>query len=335
VRWGHSVTWFTAWFPGAAQTENLNGIEFIRLGRQTTVHWNAWRWYQVHGRTSYDIVVDEINTIPFFTPLYVRARTVAFIPQLAREVWWQEAPLPLAPLGYLAEPVYLQAYRHTPVITISASTEASLRGLGQQGRIGIIPMATDFVAEAILPPLSDKERQLTLLFVGRVVPSKRIVDMIKALANLHQRGLPAQLWIVGNGDRGYLAQLEALVKQQGLSTSVRFLGRVSESEKRNLYSRAHLLLACSVREGWGLTVTEANSVGTPAVVYDVPGLRDSTQADRTGVICPKNTPEALADSIVRVWLDPDRYQRLRAGALGLAHTLDWDTTARRFLELLP
>ena len=48
-------------------------------------------------------------------------------------------------------------------------------------------------------------------------------------------------------------------------------------------AEAHVLLMTSVREGWGLVVTEANACGTPAVVYNVPGLRDSVRNEETGL----------------------------------------------------
>jgi glycosyltransferase involved in cell wall biosynthesis len=49
-------------------------------------------------------------------------------------------------------------------------------------------------------------------------------------------------------------------------------------------SRAHIILVPAVREGWGLVVTEANAMGTPAIGYDdVPGLRDSIRHGETGI----------------------------------------------------
>ena len=62
------------------------------------------------------------------------------------------------------------------------------------------------------------------------------------------------------------------------SESVNFFGHVSDGEKRQLMGRAHALLATSVREGWGLTVTEAVAVGTATIGYAVPGLVDSIAA---------------------------------------------------------
>jgi glycosyltransferase involved in cell wall biosynthesis len=89
----------------------------------------------------------------------------------------------------------------------------------------------------------------------------------------------------------------------------------------------------SAREGWGLVVTEANSVGTPAIVYDRPGLRDSTLHERTGLIADPS-PEALAAGIRRALTDSALYQRLSAGATAWAAEFTWDRSSELFERAL-
>ena len=156
VGWGHSVTWLAAEYPGAAREEVINGIQIVRRGSQATVHLRAYGWYRRHGRGQFDAVIDEINTIPFFAHRYAGVPAVAFVMQLAREVWWYEAALPLAALGYVLEPLYLLAYQTSPVVTISSSSAESLSAHGLSGPIDIIPMATDFEPEPVLPALMEK-----------------------------------------------------------------------------------------------------------------------------------------------------------------------------------
>jgi len=111
VKYGHSVEWFTASFPGAAPVEELDGVRIVRSGRQWTVHIRACLryWRSLKGR--FDVVIDEINTVPFLAPVWARIPVFAMIFQLARDVWWYEAPPGLNAIGYAAEPIYLQAYR--------------------------------------------------------------------------------------------------------------------------------------------------------------------------------------------------------------------------------
>lgn len=333
--WGHHVTLLTAAYPGASETDCLDGVQVIRRGGQTTVHWEAFRHYRRCLRGRCDVIIDEINTIPFFTPLYAREPVIMYNNQLAREVWRYEAPFPLSVMGYVAEPLYLQSYRRTPVMTISQSTADDLRELGLKGPCHIIPMATDTRPLTTLPSLETKEAELTLCFVGRVVPSKRVDHIIRALGQIHRAGhRDARLWLVGSWDEEYRCVLDRLAGDLGLSNHVTFFGKVDTATKETLLGRAHLFVMTSVREGWGLVVTEANAVGTPAVVYDVPGLRDSTRDGETGIVCRENTPLALARSILALHADRALYVRLRECAWKATHELGWERTAREAWDVV-
>lgn len=328
VAWGHRVTLFCASFQGAPPEDVIDGVDIVRRGRQTTVHWEAYRHYRRYLQGKCDIVIDEVNTIPFFAPLYAQEPVIMYSNQLAREVWRYEAPFPLNTLGYLAEPLYMQTYRRTPIITISRSTEQDLRQLGLKGPYYVIPMSIDRKTPTELPPLGSKEAELTLVFVGRVVPSKRVDHIIRALGIMHASGLKqTRLWIIGSWDNQYRKELDELIIELRVGDSITFTGRVDSATRDNLLSRAHLFVMTSVREGWGLVVTEANALGTPAIVYDVPGLRDSTLDGETGVVCKPTTPAAFAQAVVTLHAKPDLYARMRERAWATASALSWDLTA--------
>ncbi len=329
VAWGHQVTLFCAAYPGALTEESIDGVHVIRRGRQHTVHWEAYRYYRRCLRGRCDVIIDEVNTIPFFAPFYAREPVIMYSNQLAREVWRYEAPFPLSAVGYAAEPLYLQAYRRTPLMTISRSTADDLRRLGLSGPCTIIPMSIDTGAPDTLPSMGTKERCLTLAFVGRVVPSKRVDHIIQALKHLHQASVcEARLWIIGAWDDMYRRALDRQIVDLDLLGHVAFFGSVDQATKECLMARAQLLVMTSIREGWGLVVTEANALGTPAVVYDVPGLRDSTCDGKTGLVCREKAPAALARAILTLRDDPALYARLRDQAWATAKQLSWDETAR-------
>jgi glycosyltransferase involved in cell wall biosynthesis len=320
---GDSVEWFSATFPGAAAEEILEGVRIVRGGRQWTVHWSAYRRYRSKLLGRFDIVIDEVNTIPFFTPLWSDVPTVMFIHQLAREVWWYESLFPLSALGFLAEPLYLRAYRTVPVLTVSASTEDDLRRLGFKGHITVIPEGLEHGTEG---PRA-KSIEPTFLYVGRMAPSKRVEHAIKALALFRHATGTGTLCLVGSGSDKYQKSLIKLAGHLGVADSIVFRGRVTSSEKYRLMAAAHSLLLTSVREGWGLVVSEANACGTPAIVYDVPGLRDSVRHESTGLVVPPR-PGSLADAMLRVTTDPVLYARLAAEARRWSSTFSFDQTAR-------
>jgi len=320
---GHTVEWFSASFPGAAAAEDLDGIRIVRAGRQWTVHWHAFKRYRRTIRSHFDAVIDEVNTMPFFTPFWARIPTFMLIFQLAREVWWYESPFPISAIGYVLEPVYLRGYRHTPVFTISKSTEQDLRGLGFSGLITLIPIGIDKVVS--VP--QGKAGTPTFLYVGRLAPSKRIGHMLEALVRFRQAADIGTLWLVGNGSARYRQSLVELAQRLDIEDSVLFLGRVSLQEKHRLMAEAHALLMTSVREGWGLVVTEANACGTLAIVYDVPGLRDSVRNESTGLVVAAR-PRALSDAMLRVIGDPQLSARLAAEGQRWSRTFSFDEAAR-------
>ena len=322
VAGGDSVEWFTAGFPGSAPEAELAGVRVVRGGRQWSVHLAATRRYRGRLRGSFDAVVDEVNTIPFFTPLWAGIPHLLLIFQLAREVWWHEAPFPLNAVGYAAEPLYLRAYRDTPALTISRSTADDLRRLGIRAPVTILPIGL----EPITVPTVGKAVPATFLYVGRMAPSKRVDDIIRAFALYRERGGEGRLWLVGEGSGEYLASLRALAESVGLAAHVDFLGRLPADEKHDRMARATVLLMASVREGWGLSVAEANACGTPAVVYDVPGLRDAVRDGETGLVVAA-TPRAMADGMARLTDDTALHARLAAEAKRWSSTFSFQAAA--------
>jgi len=333
VQWGHEVTWFAAGFPGGQEEEVLEGVRIIRRGKQITVHFKAFRYYKNRGKGHFDVVIDEINTIPFFTPLYVKEKHVAYINQLAKEVWFYEMPFPVNLLGYLIEPLFLRTYRKTPIITISESTRDDLHKLGAK-KVVVVHPGFSGVPLSELPKPIEKAQRPTVLYVGRVVPSKRVNEIIKAISLVRERVPEVQLQVAGSISQSYLSKLEREVKNYNLEKNVTFLGKISFHERQTLMKQAHLLALASVREGWGLVVIEANALGTPAVVYKVPGLVDSVQDGKTGLVTPHNDPQSLADKISSGLLDDSFREELSRGALEWSRQFTWQRNAEGFLKFL-
>jgi glycosyltransferase involved in cell wall biosynthesis len=156
-----------------------------------------------------------------------------------------------------------------------------------------------------------------------------VADIIRAFARFCTSVESAELALLGDGPKEYVQRLRSLGTSLGVSEKIRFLGRVSSTEKHHEMARAHMLLLASVREGWGLVVTEANALGTPAVAYDVPGLRDSIRHDQTGLLT-QASPDALADAMTRLWVDRSLYKRLSARAVAWSSTFSFDNMAAAF-----
>ncbi len=308
-RWvaaGDQVEWFSAGYPGGAAEQELDGVRVVRQGRQWTVHARAMARYRGRLAGRFDAVIDEVNTIPFFTPLWADVPSFMLIYQLAREVWWYESRFPLSLAGYLAEPLYLHAYRRSEVFTFAESTCQDLRALGFRGQITVGQIGV----ESIDAPKPGERPSPAFLYVGRLAPSKRVDHVVDAFARFRARAPAGELWLVGSGAERYISALRRQVQRLGLQADVKFLGRLDPEAKHRRMADATALVMASVREGWGLVVTEAGACGTPTIAYDVPGLRDSIRDQQTGLLVRPN-PEALASAMS--WLADDPALRTRLG----------------------
>ena len=334
-RWvaqGHQVTLVTSRFPSSLAQETLDGVEIIRRGNSWTVYWHAYRVYreQFHGRC--DLVIDEVNTIPFFTPWYAREPILMHFNQMAREVWLYECWWPLGLVGYLCEPWWLKLYRQVPAVAISRSSRHDLLRLGfDQHHVDVIPLPTKPYRPG---HHNGRESDPTLLFVGRLKRSKRVDHAIHALVRIRRQWPTAKLWIVGDGDAHYRHALVNLVKRLRLTYAVTFFGQVSETEKQRCMQRAHAILVPSVREGWGLIVSEAHSLGTPAIVYPVPGLVDSTEHQITGLVCDRANPSALATQVAELLQNRALGARLAHPSHPTLPPATWDDTAAHYLDIV-
>src|SRR2546425_6471929 len=287
VQRGHNVTLFAAAVTGRPSRETVGGIEVIRRGSRLTVYHAARRFWDEQPAQSFDVVVDEINTRPFMTPRWVRdTPVVALIFQLAREIWFYETPLPVAALGRFAlEPWWLRSYRAVPALTISKSSAESLDRHHGWRDVTVVPVGLEMLEVPHVP----KEQQPTVVFLSRLVAMKRPEHALEAFSILTRHDHTARMWIMGDGPHR-----ERLAK--ALPPGAALLGRVDEKERAARLARAHVLVATSVREGWGLNVSEAAACGTPSIGYRVPGLVDSVQAAGGAVVEPK--PEALGKALV-------------------------------------
>ena len=285
---GHEVTVFCGAVAGRPAEEFVDGVRILRRGSRIGVYREARRYWRREGDGQYDLVFDCVNTRPFFCSRFVRnVPVVAVIHQVAREVWRYETPWPISVIGrYLLEPAWLRAYRDVPVVTVSESSRESLAEYGLR-RVTVVPEGW----EPARPVPVKKESVPTVVFIGRLSANKRPEHAIRAFG-LTRRQLPeAQMWVIGSGPE------EARLRKMA-GPGVTFLGRVPEEEKRERLGRAHALVATSVREGWGLVVTEAAASGTVAIGYDVAGLRDSIGA--SGGTLTRADPASLAAGLVRL-----------------------------------
>ena len=336
VKRGHDVTWFTSAFDKASETEVIDGIRIIRQGfpdlrhLQNSVHFKVYSFYKKNIHDKYDVIIDEIHGIPFLAPLYMKEPVVPLICEVADTIWDRMFPFPWNKIGKLAERLSLSLYKNKKFLTISPSTKDDLVRYGiPKKSITVLPMGIN--REKI--KLNEKEKQLTIIFVARINKMKGIEDAIKAMTFVTKEYPLAKLWIIGRGDEDYIYRLKKDINNLLLTENIIFWNFITQKKKFKLMSKAHILISPSSKEGFGLTIPEAGSVGTPAIVYNVPGLRDIVD-DRNGIVLKKNTPEELGKQIITLFQNKKMYNTKRKWALETSKFYDWEKTTEAALQIL-
>ncbi len=323
VERGHNVTVFASKFPGCRKEEVVDGVRIIRDGDKYTVYFKAFEFWK-RRKERYDIVVDEINTIPFFTYRFVRnERRIALIHQLSKEFWFCETPFPVSHVGhYFLEDNWMKKYVNYPTITVSNSSRRDLLTLGFRS-VFVVHNGVNVKPVNRIP---EKNHHPTVVFVGRMKRAKKPDDVVRAFKIVKKEIDDAVLWMIGDG---YLRKELEKSKIEG----VKFYGYLSSERKDKLVSKAWVIAVPGVREGWGQVVTDANALGTPAVGYNIPGLRDSIRNGYNGILVDPS-PESLAEAIVTILTDDALRKKLCKNALRWAGKFTWDRSAEEFEKIL-
>jgi glycosyltransferase involved in cell wall biosynthesis len=332
---GHRVTFLTCRFPGGAERDSIDGMEIIRIGNLYSFNFAVGSYYRKHLRhRGYTVLVEDLNKLPFYGPAFQREVPVLVnIPHLFGTTVFSQAAFPLAAYVWLQEQFVPAVYRGSEFQVLSDSTRDDLRGRGLAAeRIHVIRSGID---HAYYRPPAEGRTGLprpVLIYLGRLKKYKCIEHPIRVLSRLRERVPGTEYWIVGEGD--YRPDLERIAREQGCADAVRFFGFKEGAEKLGLLHQGRVLLYTSPKEGWGLSVIEANATGLPCVASNSPGLRESVRDGETGFLVPHGDLAALHDRLLSLLVDDALWRRFSAAGLVWATRFNWDTMAEETLALI-
>lgn len=334
---GHTVWLFTSQYTNSAQEETIDGIRIVRHGGMVLgVHLRAFLWYLFGKHPRFDVVIDQIHGVPFFTPLYVRVKRLAYIHEVAKEVWWMNpwpAPFHIIPgiLGSTFERYILSIlYRNTPFMTVSNSTKVDLVewGIPQQN----IHVIQNGISVLKLTQIT-KEKIPTFIYLGAVSKDKGIFEVLHSFSIIKKQLHSCKLWIIGKSDVNTKNEVLRLSKNLEISKDITLFGFVSEKKKYELLSKGHVLLNASIREGWGLVNIEANACGLPVVGYNSPGIRDSVINNKTGILTDTNSV-SMSEAVIHLVEDKKLYRSLSMKARDWARNFTWKRSTDQSVHLL-
>jgi glycosyltransferase involved in cell wall biosynthesis len=333
VQAGNSVTWLTSTYDKALSEEVVDGVRLLRRWGSLKIYLYV-PWFLLFNAHTYDVIVDEVHGIPFFSPLFTRKPVVVFIHEIAGDIWDFMYSFPINKIGKFLEFMYFRLYRHCLFWTDAPSTvdELVTRGI-PRSQCTAIPCPI-IKYQITNNKYQQKEKVPTYIFVSRVVRMKGIEEVVKAFSFIVKEQSQAKLWIIGGGEDAYISQLQKMMLEYGVLQNVKFWGKVTEQRKMDLMSRSHILLHASVKEGWGLVVLEAAAAGTPSVVYNVPGLCDVVKNGQTGIVLSDNSPYEMARQAMLLLREKKLYIQYQRAGVQWVNSLSWEDSTTVSLNIL-
>lgn len=348
VKQGHIVTHLVPGFNDCPATEELDGVKIHRIGSSTLYFYWLPIVFLREYRQNTDYLVDIFNCFGTVFNLFwfPSKKTIFLIHHIQDILWFHQTVFPGLPnwlvpiinfLGYFLEKIQLLIYSlffKGKVITISNSTKQELQKYGfKESKIEII-------SEGILgKPLSnledsqEKEQEFTIINIG-LRKMKRPEHVLEGFYKFQQVTTNVKLWVLGWGTEGQ--KLIDRSKELGIENKVVFWGRVSDEKRDELLQKSSLLVTTPVKEGWGIIVLEANALGTPALGYNVPGLRDALNFENGWLSQPNiNSLSNKLEEIYHIWKDNQpEYNKIRLNGLSTLKKINFDNSTQQFLDII-
>ncbi len=326
---GLDVSMRTSAAPGQESISTRAGYQVIRKSGRYGVFPRSAFSGMAGRRGRPDGLVEIWNGMPFFTPVWARCPRIVLLHHVHAAMWRMVLSPRLARIGEAIElRIAPPFYRHSRVLTLSPSSRDEILSMLRldASRVSVVPPGVD----ERYAPGGEKSPDPLVMAVGRLVPVKRLELLIDAAARARAVVPDLRLLIVGEGYER--PALEAKVEAVGGQGWIDLPGHLSDDDLATAYRRAWVLASTSLREGWNMTITEAGACGTPAVVSDIAGHRDSLAHGVSGLLVEPG--DQFAAALVQVLTDTALRDSLARGAMSRARNLTWDTTAANVLQAL-
>lgn len=332
VAMGNEVVLLSCEHQGFDNYEEIDGIKVYRKGSRSLFNFYVpFLYKKLLKEYDFDIVIDDINKIPFYTPLFVKKPLLAISHHFFGKSIFREANFIAGSYVILAEKLVDYVYKNTPFSVVSNSTleEFLERGFDKSN----FTIITNAIDHAQFPmKVVEKNDVFTITYFGRLKKYKSVDHLFKAFATVKKEIPNSRLEIIGRGD--FRPYLENLSKELNILDSVIFHGFVSDEDKSKLLAKSHIVVNTSMKEGWGITNIEANACGTPTISANVPGLKDSVKNGESGLLYEYGNINDLAEKIIQILKDENLRNHLSDGAVRWAKSFSWDKSANEMLILL-
>ena len=314
---GNEVTLVTAGWKRAKARENVNGINVIRLGNSITLHLLLPLFLLFK---KFDVIINDLgHAVPWLSVSFLCKNNIIFFHHLhARSLPGQVSPI-LAKVITALEKSYPIVYRGKTFVTESVTSIDDLVGVGiKRSMIVKIPPGVD---SSIFRP-SEKTPYPSMVYFGGMRRYKRPEECIYVAEKLKDKIPTLRLYVVGKGPE--FENLNNLINEMRLGETIKFLGRMEYAELARTVASCWLNIHTSVTEGWGFSILEASSAGTPTVAYEVPGVVEAIENGVNGIKVKDGDRTALANAAKTIISNPEKWW---SSSVEVAKKYSWDRTA--------
>lgn len=330
VALGHKVTLLACKFDNAPEEETIDGIRVLRRGSRNTFNFTLYSNYKKLAKNEkFDIVIDDVNKIPFFTPLFVKEPLLAISHHFFGSSIFREVNFISGLYVVFTEWLMKFFYKKTPFVVVSQSTMDEFKRKGfDTSNYSIVYNAIDHSAFDF--EIKEKGEDPIVTYFGRLKKYKSVDHLFYAFAEVSKKVPNAKLHILGRGD--FRPELENIAEKLDITDKVKFFGFVDDATKKQELEKSYCVVNTSLKEGWGITNIEANACGTPVISANSPGLRDSVKNGVSGLLYEYGNIQELAKMIIDVFTDKELRMKLSRGAIEWAETFSWDKSAEEMLK---
>ncbi|MFP4476430.1 MAG: glycosyltransferase family 4 protein [Desulfatibacillaceae bacterium] len=289
--------------PGRVEVVGVPVYRLPRVeifGQELSFAWNCHKVVAgAAAKRRVDLVISQISSHCFFLSRFSRSRGIpaAFV---IRGLIWDRLENAASHYNPLTKWLYLvsnrHAVRHSPyLISISEYMKSMAVDHGANPEKAYI--LYNPVDTAVFKPDPDVEKDIDVLYVGRLSVEKGIKTLLEAA-----KSLPADKRVVIVGDGGLRDRLERTAA--GLSCRVEFTGWIDNDDLPATTRRARVQVVPSRSEPQGRVVLEAMACGVPVIGSDTGGIGEMISHGKNGWLFPPGDSKALAGLLAKALADP-------------------------------
>ena len=328
----HNVYFLTSKYDNRNEYETKGNITYIHIGHELTFNFSVMKNIKgIIKNVKPDIIIEDINKVPFFTPLFTNIPILVIIPHIFGKTIYHQTNFIFASYVYLMEKPIKNIFKRSYFEVISDSTKKDLikRGIKKE-KIKVIECGIDRDYEHLHRIEKSLKPQIT--YIGRLKKYKSVQHLIRVLPQLRKKIPDIRLVIAGKGD--YENALKELAEKLQVSQLVEFNGFVSEEEKWKILRQSWVSAYPSLIEGWGIVNIEANLMKTPVVCANVAGLRDSVKNGYSGLLYEYGNLNNLCSTLCEIMENNEKMNEFSENAYNWSKNFVCEQTGKRTEELI-